>query len=399
MKKYIYLDYAATTPVDPGVKKAMNPYFSTKYGNTSSVHFFGQEARKSLDKSRNMVAKLINANPDEIIFTASATESNNIAIKGLALNLSSFSINDKKNKDKNRIIISSIEHPSVLETVEWLEKKGFNVTKIKVDRNGFLNLKDLEKEIDEKTLLVSLIHASNEIGTIQPINKISDICRRKKTYLHIDSTQALGKIPIDVKEMQVDMISGSSHKIYGPKGVGFLFVRRGTKVSSLFRGGSHEFNLRPSTVNLSGIVGFSKACEILIREMDNENKRIAKLRNKLIKEVLKIKGAYLNGPICYGENDHITKRISNNANFRFSFIEGESLMVNLDLMGFSVSTGSACSSTKLQVSHVLLATGLKHEEAEGSLRISLGRWTTEEEINSFVKTLRILINKLRTNYF
>jgi len=374
--KRVYLDYAAATPVDPRVAKAMAPFLSENFGNTMSLHSFGQNAKIALEESRAKLADIINAKPNEIIFTSSATESNNLALKGLAL----------ANKT-GHIIISSIEHHCVVESVKWLEKQGFEITKIPVDKYGMINPKDIEKEIKPETILVSIIHASNEIGTIQNIAEIGKICREKKVYFHIDASQSFGKIPIDVKKMNIDLLTASSHKIYGPKGAGLLYIREGIKIVPLLHGGGQENGLRSSTVNVGAIVGFAKAVEIYKKEAKKENKKLTKLREKLIKGLLKIKGSHLNG--------HPTKRLANNVNVRFDFVEGESMVIQLDLHGIACSTGSACSSATLEPSHVLLATGLKPEQAHGSLRISLGRFTTEKEINYFLKVLPEAIKKIR----
>ncbi|OGZ63484.1 MAG: cysteine desulfurase NifS [Candidatus Staskawiczbacteria bacterium RIFCSPHIGHO2_01_FULL_36_16] len=377
MKK-IYLDYAATTPVDKRVLKAMEPYFSEKFGNTMSLHSFGQEAKLALENSRAVLANLINAKPNEIIFTGSATESNNTALKGIAF----------ANKDKeNHIIISSIEHPCIVESAKWLEKQGFKVTKLPVDKYGLVNPEDVKKTITNKTILVSIIHASNEIGTIQNISEIGKICREKRVYFHTDASQSFGKIPIDVKKMNIDLLTASSQKIYGPKGAGFLYVREGIRPAPLLHGGGQENGLRSSTSNMPAIVGFAKASEICKKEMVKEQKRQEKLRDYLIKNLLKIKSSYLNG--------HPKERLANNVNVRFDFIEGETLIMQLDMAGIACSTGSACSSATLEPSHVLLAIGLKPQEAHGSLRISLGRQTTEKEINKLIEVLPKIIKKIR----
>ena len=399
MKKgKIYLDYAATTPVDPRAMEAMEPFFNKKFGNTMSLHSFGQEAKMALEKSRETVADLIGAKANEIIFTGSATESNNLALKGVAL----------ANKDKRRhIIISQIEHPCVMESANWLERQGFEITRLPVDKYGLVNPLDVRKTIKKNTILVSIMHANNDIGTIEPITEIGKICRKKGVYFHTDAVQSFGKIPIDVQKMNIDLLTASSHKMYGPKGAALLFVRRGTRIEPLLHGGGQEMGLRSSTVNVAAIVGFAKAGEICKKEIypvkspagsggspeakfngaGKENERLIKLRNKLINGVLKIKGVYLNG--------HPKKRLPNNTNFRFSFIEGESLVMRLDLKGIAVSTGSACSSAKLEPSHVLLATGLDSREAHGSLRITLGRWTKERDIDYLLKILPEVVKNLR----
>ena len=383
MKK-VYLDYAATTPIDKRVFKAMFPYFSESFGNTMSLHSFGQEAKIALENSRAVLADLINAEPNEIIFTGSATESNNQVLKGIAL----------ANKNKgNHIIISSIEHPCIIESAKWLEKQGFKIIEAPVNKYGFVNPKEVEKLITKNTILVSIIHASNEIGTIQPIEKIGKICRQKGIYFHIDASQSLGKILIDVKKMNIDLLTASSHKIYGPKGAGLLYLRKNTKIEPILHGGGQENGLRGSTINVPAIVGFAEAIKICKKEMAEENERLTKLRNKLIRGVLKIKNSHLNGPPA--EACPSKKRLANNANFWFDFIEGESLVIQLDLEGIACSTGSACSSFKLEPSHILLATGLKPEQAHSSLRISLGRQTTEEDINKLIKVLPKIIKRIR----
>ncbi|MFH1656583.1 MAG: cysteine desulfurase family protein [Candidatus Nealsonbacteria bacterium] len=374
----IYLDYAATTPVDSRVVKAMLPYFSKKFGNTMSLHRYGQEAKIALEKSREIIADFIKAKPNEIIFTGSATESNNTALKGIAF--------ANKNKGKH-IIISSIEHPCIMESALWLEKQGFEITRLQVDKYGVVNPLDVKKAIKKDTILVSIIYASNEIGTIQDIQEIGNICKEKSVYFHTDAVQSFGKILIDVNKMNIDLLTASSHKIYGPKGSACLFVRQGVKIEPLLHGGGQEMGLRGSTINVSAIVGFSKAVEIVEKEMKEESKRLLILRDKLIKQVLKIEKTYLNG--------HFEKRLTNNANFRFSFIEGESLVIQLDLKRIAVSTGSACSSMDLKPSHVLLAIGLKPAEAHGSLRITLGRFTQEKDIDYLIKVLPDIVKQLR----
>ncbi len=379
ISKKIYLDYAATTPVDPRVLRVMLPYFNEKFGNTMSLHYFGQEAQQALEKSREAVAGLISAKPNEIIFTGSATESNNLALKGIAF------VNQKKGK---HIIISSIEHPCLMESARWLEKRGFEITRLPVDKYGYIFPESVKKAIKKETILVSIIHASNEIGTIQEIAEIGKICKSKGVYFHTDAAQSFGKIPINLKRLKVDLLSASSHKMYGPKGAACLYVKKGTKIEPILHGGGQEHGLRSSTVNVPAIVGFAEACKIAKRDMNKESKRISRLRDKLIKGVLeRIPGFYLNGAV--------QKRLPNNANFWFKGVEGESIVIQLDLSGIAVSTGSACSSAKLEPSHILLAIGLKHEQAHSSLRVSLGRWTKESEINYLLKVLPGAIKRLR----
>lgn len=374
----VYLDYAATTPVDPRVLKTMKPYFSKKFGNASSIYRFGQEAKRAVEDSREKVAKVINAKDSEIIFTSSGTESDNLAIKGIAF------ANRKKGK---HIIVSKIEHHAVLEPCNWLEKQGFEITYLPVDRYGFVDVDKLENSIREDTILVSIMHANNEIGTIEPMEKIGEVCKKHGICFHTDAVQTFGKIPIDVNKMNIDLLSVSSHKIYGPKGVGMLFVREGIKIDPLLHGGGHEFGFRSSTENVSGIVGFATATEIAKKEMKKEAKRQIKLRNYLIKNVLKIENSHLNG--------HPIKRLPNNTNFYFDFIEGESLITHLDFYGISASTGSACSSKSLEPSHVLLAIGLKHEQAHGSLRLTLGKYTTKADIDYTLTVLPKVVKRLR----
>ncbi len=381
--KQIYLDYAATTPVDPRVKKAMEPFFSEKFGNTMSLHGFGQQAKIALEKSRRTVADFINAKPNEIIFTSSATESNNLALKGIAMSVPKGL---PKTGRKVHMIISSIEHHCIDETAKWLAK-GLDVTRIPVDKFGKINPEDIKNAIRPETILVSVIHASNEIGTMQDIAEIGKICKERKVYFHTDASQTFGKIAIDVKKMNIDLLTASSHKIYGPKGAGLLYVREGIRLVPLLHGGGQESGLRSSTVNVLAIVGFAKAVEIYKKPAKKENQKLTKLRDKLIKEILKIKGSHLNG--------HPKDRLSNNINVRFDFIEGESLVIQLDMHGIACSTGSACSSATLEPSHVLLATGLKPEQAHGSLRISLGRFTTQKDINYLLKVLPGIVKKIR----
>jgi cysteine desulfurase len=377
MKK-VYMDYAATTPVDPRVFEVMKPYFSKKFGNTMSLHSIGQEAKRALEESREKIASLMNAKSGRLIFTSSATEANNMALKGIAF----------ANREKGKhIIVSAIEHHCVLESARWLETQGFKVTYLKVDRYGFVDPAELEDAIRKDTILVSIMHANNEIGTIEPIEEIGRICRKKGVYFHTDAAQSYGKIPVDVEKMNVDLLTASSHKMYGPKGAAALYIADNVKIEPLIHGGGHEFGLRSSTVNVPAIVGFAAAAEIAKKEMNSEARRLTKLRDKLIKGVLEIEDSHLNG--------HPTKRLPNNANFWFAFIEGESLITQLDMYGIAASTGSACSSESLEPSHVLLAIGLKHEEAHGSLRLSLGRWSKKEDVDYVLKVLPEAVERLR----
>jgi len=377
MKK-IYLDYAATTPVDPRVLETMKPYFLSKFGNASSLHKFGQEAKRALEDSREKIADLINAEPSEIIFTSGGTESDNLAIEEVVY----------PNREKGKhVITSKIEHPAILKTCEFIESDGFDVTYLNVDKTGLIDLKNLKKNITDKTTLVTIMTASNEIGTIEPIREIGEICRERDIVFHTDAVQAFGKIPIDVKKMNIDLLTGSSHKIYGPKGVGFLYVRNGIDITPLIHGGGQEFGKRSGTENIAGIVGFAAAAEIAKKEMKKESARQIKLRDYLTKNILKIEKAHLNG--------HPIKRLPNNTNFWFDFIEGESLITHLDFYGIAASTGSACSSKSLEPSHVLLAIGLKHEQAHGSLRLTLGKYTSKSDIDYLLSVLPKTVKKLR----
>ncbi len=378
--KRIYLDYAATTPVDSRVVKTMLPYFTAKFGNpASSLYSFGQEAKEALERSRGMIASVLGAKSGEIIFTSSATESNNTALKGIAF--------ANRNKGKH-IIISSIEHDCVLNSAKWLQSQGFEVEKLLVDKYGLVNPKDVEKAIRKDTILISVMHANNEIGTIEPIKEIGKICRENGVYFHTDAAQSFGKISIDVNRMNIDLLTASSHKMYGPKGAALLFIRKGVKIEPFLHGGGQEFGLRSSTVNIPAVVGFAKAVEICRKEIKEETQRLTELRDRLIKGVLKeIPASYLNG--------HPKKRLPNNANFWFKFIEGESIVAALNSYSIASSTVSACSSLKLQPSHVLLACGLKPSQAHGSLRLSLGRWTKEEDIDYVLEILPKVVEKLR----
>ena len=381
MKK-IFMDYSSTTPVDKEVIESMIPYFNNYYGNASSIHSLGIDAYNAIEKSREKVAELLSSETEEIIFTSSGTESDNLAIKGIA--------NQNKNKKKYKgphIITSSIEHPAVLETCKYLEKNGFNIKYLPVDKYGIVNIKDLENSISKNTFLITIMHANNEIGTIEPIEKIGQIAKEKDIIFHTDAVQTVGKVPISVKKINVDLLSISAHKFYGPKGVGALYIRNDIKLEPITHGGGHEKGLRSSTYNTPGIVGLGKTCELAKERMEKDSLRIKKLRDRLIKETLKIDKSYLNG--------HPEKRLINNAHFRFEAIEGESLSLMLDNKGIAASTGSACSSRKIQTSHVLTAIGLPPEEAHGSLRLTLGKHNTYKEIERVKVILSEVIEKLR----
>lgn len=377
--KRIYLDYAATTPADPVAVKAMLPYFSEQFGNASSMHSFGREAKAAIEGAREKVASLLGASPEEIIFTSGGTESNNFVIKGAAY------IGEKKG---NHIITSSIEHHAVIEPCKFLEKKGFKVTRVPVDKYGLVNPEDIRKAITDKTILISIMHANNEVGTIEPIAEIGKIAKDEDVYFHTDAVQTFGHIPINVDEFNLDLLSVSSHKLYGPKGVGAVYVRKGTRISPLFHGGEQERNRRASTENVPGIVGFGKAVELAKENMEKEAKELTALRDKLIKGISeKIKHVHLNG--------HPAKRLPNNVDVAIEFVEGEALLLNLDLEGVAASTGSACSSSSLEPSNVLLALGLSHELAHGSLRFTLGRYTKSEDIDYVLEILPRIVGKLR----
>ncbi len=377
--KRIYLDYAATTPCDPEVLKAIEPYFFDKFGNSSSIHAFGQEAKKGIEDARQGLASFLGADPSEIVFTSGGTESDNFAIMGVAHALEAKG---------NHIITSAIEHHAVSEPCKFLEKKGFKVTYVAVDKSGLVSPEDVKKAITDKTILISIMHANNEIGTIQPIAEIGAIAKEKSIPFHTDAVQTVGHIPVDVNQLNVDLLSLAAHKFYGPKGIGALYVRKGTRIEALLRGGDQEKGKRASTHNTTGIVGLGKAVELCREKMNDEASFQIKLRDKMIKEIpAKISDAYLNG--------HLTKRLPNNVNFSIKYIEGESILLNLDMLGIACSTGSACTSTSLEPSHVLLAIGLPHEIAHGSLRISLGRWTKEDDVEYLLDNLPKIVTKLR----
>lgn len=374
--KQIYLDNAATTKVDKEVIKSMQPYFEEFYGNASSVHIKGQETKKAIEEARKVIANEINSKPEEIYFTSGGTESNNWALKGL------FFENFPK---KNHIIIGKTEHDCVLNTANWLEEKGCKVTKINVNKEGFIDINQLKKSITPKTLVVSIMHANNEIGTIQNLEEIGKICKEKKVLFHTDAAQSFTKIPLDVKKMNLDLVTLNAHKIYGPKGVGALYIREGIKIQPLLHGGGHEKGLRSGTENVPGIIGFSKAVEIS-KEIDY--KKMIKLRDKLINGILKtIPETKLNGPP--------KKRLPNNANISFKDCEGEALGAYLENKGVYVSTGSACMSNTNAQSHVLKAIGLSPKEQDSSIRFTLGKDTKEKDINYVLKVLPEIVKKMR----
>ncbi|MGB9937697.1 MAG: cysteine desulfurase NifS [Methanobacterium sp.] len=375
----MYMDHSATSQVDPEVFKTMEPYFVQQFGNASTLYTLGREARKAMENARAQVASLIGAKNEEIYFTSGGTESDNIAIKGTAYRL--------KNKG-NHIITSAIEHPAVEETCKYLEKNGFEVTYLPVYEEGIIRISDLENTITDKTILITIMNANNEIGTIQPISEIGKIARERKIYFHTDAVQTVGKIPVNVDELNVDMLSLSAHKVYGPKGVGALYIKKGIRIEPLFHGGGHERNIRPGTENVPGIVGLGKACELAEKGLTENAKYITNLRDKLIDGVLNsVEKSYLNGDR--------TKRLPNNVNFRFTGIEGESLVLHLDSKGIAASTGSACSSKKLEASHVLTAIGLEQVDAHGSLRLTLGKENTEEDVDHAIESIKEVVETLR----
>lgn len=374
----VYFDYAATTPVDPRVVEAMLPYFTDSYGNASSIHSNGRESKLALENSRKTIANLMNTEATKIYFTSSATEANNWVLKGHAFRMG---------KEKTHIVVSSIEHDCVLNSAKWLERAGYRVSYLPVDVHGLIDTVSLERALEEGATLVSVIHGNNEIGTIEPIEEIGCLCREHESLFHTDAAQTFGKIPINVREMNIDLMTVNAHKLYGPKGVGALFIREGVKLTPLLHGGGQERGGRSSTENVSGIVGFGKAVELRTEEMEEEATYLSNLRDKLIAGALEIPESYLNG--------HPIKRLPNNVSLRFSYIEGEALILSLDGEGISASTGSACSSHSLKPSHVLLAIGLTPVEAHGSLRLSLGKYNTEDDTDYVLDVLPKSVRRLR----
>ncbi len=377
--KRIYLDHAATTPVRPEVVKAMLPYFTDAFGNPSSIYSYGQEARGAVEEARTRVAELIGARSEEIIFTSGGTESDNHALKGVAF------ANENKG---DHIITTSIEHHAVMQVCKFLENRGTNITRLPVDKYGLVDPEDVRKALTDKTVLISVMHANNQVGTIEPAEEIGKIAREAGVYFHTDAVQTVGHIPVNVDEMNVDLLAISAHKLYGPKGVGALYVRKGTRLVSFMHGGEQEKRRRAGTENVPGIVGFGKAMELAGQEMDEEAERLAHLRDKLIRGLMeKIEDIRLNG--------HPARRLPNNVNISVDFVEGESMLLNLDLEGVCASTGSACSSASLEPSHVLLALGVPPEQAHGSLRLTLGRENTEADIERVLEVLPGIVGKLR----
>ncbi|NLJ78321.1 MAG: cysteine desulfurase NifS [Tissierellia bacterium] len=379
MKKLIYMDNAATTPTRQEVLDDMLPYFNIQYGNPSSVYSLGSRSRTAVEKSREIIGNMINAGEREIFFTAGGTEADNWAVRGVAY----------ANKDKgNHIITSKVEHQGIIHTCEYLEKQGFAVTYLDVDEYGIVDLEQLEESITDETILISIMFANNEIGTVQPIKEIGEIAKERNIYFHTDAVQAIGNIRIDVDELNIDMLSMAAHKFHGPKGIGALYIRRGVKIDPLIIGGGQERNRRAGTENVPGIVGMGKAIELAYENLDEKNEKLIQLRERLIKGIFdNIDHVRLNG--------HPTKRLPGNVNICFEFIEGESLLLSLDMEGIAGSSGSACTSGTLEPSHVLLSIGLPHEIAHGSLRLSLGDNNTAEEVDYVVEKLVGIVSRLR----
>lgn len=379
MKKLIYLDNAATTKTAPEVLETMLPYFSEYYGNASTVYAFGEESRKAVTKARDIIAGALSAKSDEVYFTAGGSESDNWALKATA---------EAYKAKGNHIITSKIEHHAILHTCEYLEQQGFEVTYLDVDENGFISLEELEKAIRPTTILISIMFANNEIGTIEPVAEIGRIAHEHGVLFHTDAVQAFGQVPIDVDALNIDMLSSSGHKLNGPKGIGFLYIRKGVKIRSLIHGGAQERKRRAGTENVPGIVGYGKAVELAIASLEERTKKEIELRDYLIKRIeTEIPFTKVNG-------DRI-QRLPNNVNVCFRFIEGESLLIMLDMKGICASSGSACTSGSLDPSHVLLAIGLEHEIAHGSLRLTLGIDTTKEDIDTTVDELTKIVSHLR----
>jgi cysteine desulfurase len=379
MRNYIYMDNAATTPVKEEVLEAMMPYFTEKYGNPSSVYSLGSKSKVAVEKARDQIAKVLNAQSKEIYFTGGGSESDNWAIKGIAYN--------NKNKG-NHIITSKIEHHAVLHACEYLERQGFEVTYLDVDEDGIVDLEQLKSSIKDSTILITIMFANNEIGTIQPIKEIGEIAKENKILFHTDAVQAMGNIEIDVNELNIDLLSMSAHKFNGPKGIGALYIRKGIKIDPLIIGGGQERAKRAGTENVPSIVGMGKALELAYENLDSHRERLISLREYLIEKIEKnIDYIRLNG--------HRNKRLPGNVNFSFQFIEGESLLLSLDMVGIAGSSGSACTSGSLDPSHVLLAIGLSHEIAHGSLRLSLSEENTKEEIDYVVENLVQIVQRLR----
>lgn len=375
----MYMDHAATTYAAPEVVEAMLPYFSEKFGNPSSVYGIGQENKAAVDEARAKVAAAINAEPNEIYFTAGGTESDNWVLKGVAF------ANIRKGK---HIITTAVEHHAILHAAEWLQSQGFEVTYLPVDQYGMVSPADVEKAIRPDTILISVMYANNEVGTIQPIAEIGAIARAHGIYFHTDAVQAVGHVPIDVKAEHIDMLSLSGHKFYGPKGIGVLYIRRGVRIQNLLHGGAQESRHRAGTENVAGIVGLGAAIERSVAAMPEESARLTAMRDHMIRELLKIPASHLNG--------HPTQRLPNNVNITFEYIEGEGILLLLNMFGICASTGSACNSASLEPSHVLTAMGVPHEIAHGSVRLTLGERNTEEDVSYVLEKLPEVVRKLRS---
>jgi len=374
----IYLDNAATTPIRSEVLKSMMPFFDNRFGNPSALYSYGQEAKKAIEEARDKVAVAIGASAEEIFFTSGGTEADNWALIGAAYAL--------KNKG-NHIITTSIEHHAILHTCQYLKKQGFEITYLPVDEYGLVDPNDLKDAIKDNTILVSIMYANNEIGTIEPIEELAKVAHEKGILFHTDAVQAVGNVPIDLKKLDVDMLSISAHKIYGPKGVGALYIKKGVRIDSLIHGGAQERNRRAGTENVAGIVGFGTAIELITKNIDEHIKKLTMLRDKLIDGILKIPYTRLNG--------HPNKRLPGNVNVSFEFVDGESLILSLDMEGICVSSGSACTAGSIDPSHVLLAIGLPEEIAHGSLRLTIGEENTEEEIDTVINKLPKIVDRLR----
>ncbi len=378
--KYVYLDHAATTPPHPEVAKAMEPYLAEKFGNPSALYSLGRESRNAIEEARRKVASLIGASPEEVYFTSGGSESDNMALFGTLL------ANEAKG---NHVVTTVIEHHAVLETAEFLEKHGYAATFVDVDSTGLVDPGEIRKAIKPETVVVSVMHANNEVGTIEPVREIAAVCREAGVIFHSDAVQTVGNIPVDVDELGVDLLSISGHKLYGPKGVGAIYIRKGTRISRFIHGGEQERGMRAGTENIAGIVGLGIAAEVAALEMDEKVERITALRRRLVEGLTaSIDDMALNG--------HPERRLPNNAHFRIQFIEGEAICLQLDSFGIFASTGSACSSEALEPSHVLLAIGVEPREAQGSVRFSLGRSTTEEDIDYVIEKLPPVVARLRS---
>lgn len=375
----VYFDHSATTPVHPAAAEDMIQYITGHFGNPSSVHSYGRDARKAVEEAREKVARGIGAQPEEIVFTAGGTESDNMAIRGVAR---------ASRAQGNHIITSAVEHHAVLDTCKALVKEGFRLTVLPVDEYGLVRVEDVAGAIGEQTILISIMHANNEVGAIEPVGEIGRLARERGVLMHTDAVQSIGKIPVHVEDLKVDFLSLSGHKIYGPKGVGALYIRKGVRWQPIDFGGGQERNRRPGTENVAGIVGLGKAMELAAADLDEESSRLLQLRDKLIQRVLeKVPNVRLNG--------HPTLRLPNHVNFSFEFIEGESLLLSLDMQGIAASSGSACTSGSLSPSHVLTAMGIPNEIAQGSLRLTLGRDNTEEDVETFIAVLPPIVERLR----